>query len=339
MYKKLLIGLLVAVAGCSIVYAEQSLVFKGFQNLEQKQQLDVINKIQAVADNDDVEFSKVWPSDFFYNDGGDSYIYLAKNDGNSFDIIRFYFEPRHDACEIEESNSDFCIPKMTPILTTYSYNDRLIVNNTPDFVKYPKEKEIYEVLVKDNKYFDSKIIKSNVTPKGNDVIKECSIIEKGNAKVCKALDKETNELVYSEHLILKDLNAPLSLDNVLKYVKYDNNTNKIEEYVYSTGKHTSYNEKGELVELYQWNGNQFRYYNQKLPDLYIDLEIIKDASGRPVEEIYRDRNKKAIRRYTADYEYGRISKIHVYDLYNNADWEIVPISTQPISIQDFEIRH
>ena len=339
MYKKLFIGLFVAFVGCSVVCAEQNLMFKGFQNIEQKQQLDVINKIQAIADNDDAEFTKAWPSDYFYNDGGDSYVYLAKNDGNSFDIIKFYFEPQHDECLIEEENSDFCVPKMTPSITSYSYGDRLIVNNTPNFVSYPKEKEIYEVIVKDNKFIDTRIIKSNVTPKENNIKKECKLEKNGNAKVCKALDADTNELLYSEHLILKDFRAPLSYDNVLKYVKYDADTNKIEEYVYSTGKHTAYNQKGEIIELYQWNGNKFKYYNQKLPDLYIDLDIVRDANGRPVEEIYKDRNQKAIRRYTADYEYGKISKIHVYDLFNKADWEIIPISTQPISLQSFEIRH
>lgn len=338
MYKKLLIGLFVTLTGCSVVLAEQDLIFKGFQNLEQKQQLDVINEIQAVADNDDVEFSKAWPSEFFYNDGGQSYIYMAKNDGNSFDIIRFYFEAKKDECHLDEATPEFCVPKMIPSLTSYSYGKRLIVKNTPNFVLYPREKEIYEVLVKDNKYYDNRVIKSNITPKDNDVIKECSLEKNGNAKVCKAYNKDSRELIYTEHLILKDLKSPISDENALKYVKYNNNTKKVEEYVYSTGKHTTYNDKGEIIEICQWNGNRFRYFNQNLPDLYIDLEITRDASGRSVEEVYRDRNLKAIRRYTADYEYGRMSKIHVYDLYNGASWEIIPISTQAVSLPDFIIR-
>lgn len=338
MYKKLIIGLFIAIAGCSIVSAEQNLFFKGFQNLEQKQQLNTINKIQAVADNDEIVFTKAWPSDYFYNDGGSSYIYLAKNDGNSFDIIRFYFEAKNDECRLDEATPEFCVPKMAPIMTSYIYTNRLIVDNTPDFVSYPREKEIFEIIVKDNKYFDSKIINSNITPKNNDIIKECTIEQSPNAKVCKAYNN-SRDLLYTEHLILKDLKAPISEANALKYVKYNGETKKMEEYIYSTGKHTVYDENGEIIELCQWNGNRFRYYNQKLPDLYIDLNIIKDANGRPVEEIYSDRNQKAIRRYTAEYEYGKISKIHVYDLYNNADWEIIPISIQPISIQNFTIRH
>ncbi len=338
MYKKLIIGSLAAFIGCSIVYAEQSMIFKGFQNLEKKQQLNVINEIQAVADNDDVEFSKAWPSEFFYNDGGQSYIYMTKNDGNSFDIIKFSFETKQDECHLDDATPEFCVPKMNPTLTSYTYGDRLIVHNTPDFVSFPKEKEIYEILVKDNKYFDNRVIKSTITPKEIDIYKSCTLEKTGNAKVCKAYDKNTRELVYTEHLILKDLLQPISYENALKYVKYNAETKKVEEYVYSTGKHTYYDEKGEIVEICQWNGNRFRYFNQKLPDLYIDLEITRDANGRAVEEVYRDRNQKAIRRYTADYEYGRISKIHVYDLYNGADWEIIPIAKQAISLPDFVIR-
>jgi hypothetical protein len=74
----------------SCAYAQKyNTTFTGFQNLERKQQLIAINNLQAIADNDTIRFSSQWPSEYFSNDGVYSYVYLAKNDVDSLDIIKF----------------------------------------------------------------------------------------------------------------------------------------------------------------------------------------------------------------------------------------------------------
>lgn len=48
---------------------------------------------------------------------------------------------------------------MQPDIINYIYNERLIVNDTPNFISQPNEHAISEVLIKDGKYFDTKNIK------------------------------------------------------------------------------------------------------------------------------------------------------------------------------------
>lgn len=57
---------------------DSSLLVKGFQNLEFIQKIDVINQLSAIADNDDVVFSKIWPKEYFKDKNVTSYIYLTK---------------------------------------------------------------------------------------------------------------------------------------------------------------------------------------------------------------------------------------------------------------------
>ena len=120
--------------------------------------------------------------------------------------------------------------------------------------------------------------------------------------------------------------------------RFSNGSKKIEEYIYNSGKHIFYDEQGEITEFCQYGNNKFKYYNTKLPDLYIDADFITDNSGQIIEERYNERNHNAIRKYRADYQNGKISKIHVYDMYNTADWEIIPTKKQNISLPDFKIR-
>ncbi len=146
-------------------------------------------------------------------------------------------------------------------------------------------------------------------------------------------------LLYTEHLILKDPEGKPVPENILKYVKYDTQGNKIEEYIYSLGKHIFYDEKGEVTELCQINPNKFRYFNKKLPDLYIDMDMERDTGDRVTEEIYKDRNQKVMRRYVAEYEHGNIKNIHVFDMFNKMDWFIEPIGLGSVAEPELQIRH
>ena len=342
MYKKLFISLMLLCAGsCAIAAEKYNTTFRGFQNLERKQQIIAINNLQAIADNDNVQFSTQWPSEYFSNDGVYSYVYLAKNDVDSLDIIKFDVDISGiDECGLAEKTPEFCIPKVNPIFLSYVYNERLIVHYTPNFIENPEEKAVFELVLRDGKYLGNKLITNTIEPKNKDVNYDCSLTAAGKSKICKATDPETNATLYTEHLLLKDVEKPVSKDNVFKYVKYNAIGKKVEEYTYSNGKHVFYDDEGEISQLFQVNAEKFRYYNKKLPDLYIDIDFIRDINDRVVEEIYKDRNQKVMRRYVADYEHGEIKDIHVYDIFSKADWYIKPIGTQAyISSPTFSIRY
>lgn len=340
MYKKLILGLIMLCAGSCVFAIEQyNLTFKGFQNLEKKQQLAVINNLQAIADNDDVEFSKSWPSSYFVNGGVSSYVYMAKNGTDSFDIIKFDMVKPQDNCSLREKTPDFCIPTLIPNLTSYVYNERLIVDYTPDFINDSSENVVFEVVMRDGKYIGDKVIRNNIQPKDNDIFKNCNLESAGDAKICKAFDQKTDKVVYTEHLILKDPKGLATPENAFKYIKYDIDGKKMEEYSYASGKHVYYDEKGNITQLIQWKDDKFKYFNVKLPDLYLDVDLIRDANGRVIEELYNDRNRNVMRRYVGEFAHGNVAKIHVYDVFHKADWIVEPTRKQSLSSPDFSIRY
>ncbi|MBQ8459667.1 hypothetical protein IJ541_06155 [bacterium] len=339
MYKKIFICLGLVLAGCT-GYAQNNYneTFKGFQNLERKQQFNVINRLQAIADNDNIEFSKLWPYEYFYNDGINTFIYAAGNEDASLELVKFDLNAMHDEC-FDISYPDFCIPKISPTMISYIYNERLVVDNTPDFVNAPKSNEVFEILLKGDNHFDKKMIKFIDNTTSENIKKECEVDSADKIKNCKTYDEDSKELLYTENLVLKDSFQSVTPENIVKYIKYDANNKKIEQYVYETGKHTFYNPKGEITAQYQIKDGKFKYYDNKLPELYIDMEYIKDDDGNVIEEKYYDRNQRIMRKYTAEYSNGEISKIHVYDIFNQADWEIIPIAKKEIQKPEFEIRH
>lgn len=340
MHKKLIIGLLALCMGSCVCSAKQyNLTFRGFQKLEKQQQLNTINSLQAIADYDNIRFSSQWPSEYFYNNGVYSFIYYINNDVDSLDMIRFDITTNSDECALTDKTPVFCVPKINPVSVSYIYNERLIVDYTPDFIASPNEKAVFEVIVKDNKYYGNKLITNTLNTEEKDVIHDCSLQAQGKAKICKTSDKDTNALLYTEHLLLKNPNGKPTPDNIVKYVKYDAQGNKTEEYVYSSGKHIFYNQKGEITQLCQINANKFRYFNKNLPDLYIDLDIVRDINDRVTEEIYKDRNQKVMRKYVAEYEHGNIKNIHVFDMFKKMDWYVEPTDEQTVTDNELKIRY
>lgn len=342
MYKKLFLAMMLLCAGASALGVQKyNTTFQGFQNLEKKQQIIAINNLQAIADNDSVKFSYQWPSEYFSNNGVYSFIYLAKNDVDSLDLIKFDIDSTYNnECSLAEKNPEFCIPKITPNLITYVYNERLIVHYTPDFIEYPDEKAVFEVVMRDNVYLGNKLISSTIVPKEKELKHDCNFAAVGKVKACRAIDPETNSVIYTQQLVLRDSAKPATLDNILKYVKYDTIGKKMEEYIYSNGKHIFYDDNGQITQFYQVNAEKFRYYNKKLPDLYIDIDFIRDVNDRVVEERYKDRNGKVVRKYVADYQHGEIKNIHVFDIFNQLDWYVEPVAKlEMLSTPSFSIRY
>lgn len=343
MYKKLFLALCLISINNTAISTEadySSVLVKGFQNFESIHQLDVVNRLSAIADNDGVVFSKLWPREYFNNDGGFSYIYLVKNEDSVLDLIKFDVPVNLDGC-MTKDNPEFCIPKFKPNMESFVYKERFIVESTPDFISKPQQQEILEVLVKDSKYFDTLKIKPIKVEETDEIYRKCDF-EFDFLKSCQTLKKDTEELLSSEEIIMKEAltgseDAPL--DKALKYVKYDSEGNKLEEYVFSNGKHTFYDKKGKVIALEQFNDSKFKYMNSNLPDLYIDVEFKKDDAGRLIEESHYDSNHKLVRRYTAIYSGRNISKIQVEDPLNFATWEIVPIRISNIKEQAFAIRY
>ena len=341
MYKKLLIALMMICSGsCAFGIQKYNSTFGGFQNLEKRQQIVAINNLQAIADNDNVRFSSQWPSEYFVNDGVYSYVYMARNDIDSLDLIKIDIDiSDSDECGLAEKTPDFCIPKINPVMLSYVYNERLIVHYTPNFIDSPRENAVFELVMRDGQYVGNKLITSTIESKTKAENYDCSLVAPGKSKICKATDPVTNTILYTEHLILRDAEKPVNKDNALKYIKYDGAGRKVEEYTYSNGKHVFYDETGEITQLYQVNAEKFRFYSKNLPDLYIDIDFIRDVNDRVVEEIYKDRNQKVMRRYVADYEHGDIKNIHVYDIFNKADWYVFPNNDRTAYTAPFSIRY
>ena len=337
MFKKFTVAVIAIIAG-SCVFAQNNYnqTFVGFNNIIKKQNLDVINHIQSIAENADVKFTKLWPNEYFIDNTASSYIYYAKNDAESLDIIKFDVFTQK-SCDV--SNFWECVPKIIPNIASYRYNERLIADYTPNFIDKPEEHTTVEIIEKENKYLGTIKISSNVNNDTENTEKSCTKPESSVARICTARDENTGSILYTEELLLKNPKLGANFDNFLKYIKYDVYGKKLEEYNYSHGKHTIYNQKGEIKEQLQWNEDKFVYMNSKLPDLYIDLTIIRDSNGRPIEEIYSDRNKKAVRKYKAEYYDNKITKIYVYDLFNGINYEVKPVKMCPkVDLPDLQLR-
>lgn len=342
MYKNILLCLGILFIGCSAFGTtdENVNLIKGFQNLESIQNLNVLNRLSAIADNDNVVFNKLWSSEYFKNNGDLSYIYFTQNDNNnSLDVIKFVYKQDKGPCYTKE-NPEFCIPKMFPVMEHYKLRQRLIVENTPDYVGNPNQKEVLEVLLKDNKYFDTMKVKPIKVANQDETYKKCDF-DHEFLKSCQTFVKDTDELVSSEEVVMKDFldgTEVNPLDKALKYVKYNSEGIKVEEYFYSSGKHIFYDEKGDVISVGQYNPSSFRYTNVNVPDLYIDVRFKKDDQGRLVAEEHYDANHRILRKYSAFYEGEKISRISVDDSFNNARWEILPINLSSLKEALFAIR-
>lgn len=342
MYKKVFLILCSLAVSCVAVAAtdDNTNIVKGFKNLESIQNLSVINNLSAIADNDNIVFSKIWPREYFSKESKPSYIYFSDNENRTMDIIRFEYSPAENDC-YTKYNPEFCLPKINPIKEHYVFNERLIVERIPNFIDKPKQKEVFEVLMKDNKYFDTMRVKSIKNDEPDDIYRKCDF-EKELLKSCQTFDKNTDELLFSEELVLKEeLNDDEinPLDKVLKYIKFAADGQKMEEYFYSNGKHIYYDEKGNISIFEQFNDSKFKYYNTTAPELYIDVEFTKNEDGQILAESHFDSNHRLIRQYSALYNGGKTSRIKVKDIIHSAEWDIIPLSSSYMIEQLFAIRY
>lgn len=313
---------------------------KGFQNFKTIQKLNVINNLSAIADNDGILFTRLWPRVYFKDNGVSTYIYLTKNEDNSLDIVKFDYSANFDGCMTKE-NPEFCIPKITPKMETYIYNGRLLAEITPNFIENPQQQEISEILLKNGEYLDTAVIKQIQQEDEPQTIRKCDFTF-NHMQSCQTFNKDDNSLISTEKIIMKeDLKSAEDdfLSKAFKYVKYNADNKKVEEYVFSNGKHTYYDKNGEITAFEQVNNSVFRYENNKKPDLYINVEFTKDNSGNITEELHYDRNNKLIRKYVAEYDGGQISKIFVEDFINGLCWGILPITSTKIPDSSFSIRY
>ena len=342
MNRKILITLVLLAIASNVAMSMQrpdnSLLVKGFQNLKTIQKIDVINQLSAIADNDDVVFSKIWPKEYFKENGLTSYIYLTKNDGNSLDIIKFDVSKSPENC-MTKDNPEFCIPKVEPSIDTFIFDERLLYEHTPNFITNSNQKEILEILLKDSKYFDTMKIKSLPKTEENPVTRKCDFVGNFMTK-CQTFEEGSDDLISTEEVLFK---TPITeqdenpMSKALKYVKYNSQGQKVEEYVYSSAKHSFFDETGKLTSQEQINNSIFKYMNH---DLYIDVEFKKNSEGKVLEESHFDRNHKLMRKYSAEYDSnGEISKIHVEDIPNFASWDIIPIQVTKTKEQAFSIRY
>ena len=67
----------------------------GILQLEDKMSLNIVNRLQTIADNDNVSFSKDWPSEAFVSNPNKSFFYIVKNDFNSLELVRFEYSKNH----------------------------------------------------------------------------------------------------------------------------------------------------------------------------------------------------------------------------------------------------
>ena len=311
--------------------------FTGFNNIAKKQKIVAINMLQSVAEYNNLKFTQLWPGDYFNNKSVLTYFYYGSNEGASLDLIKFDIDNKWNDCD-PVSDEDYCIPKVIPNKVSYRYNERLIADVTPNFLDYPQQHVLSEVLEIDGSYYDTVKINSNVSKPAKEYTALNCIRGKAEViKSCKALDSN-GQIMYSEELFLKNFNKPATIDNMFKYVKRDAFGRKIEEYNYSTNKHTFYGEDGSIIAQIQLTDNSFLFYNNKLPNLYIDLKIIRDEQGRPLEEIYNERGAIPVRKYVATYKDNEIDNIYVYDFYNYKNYKVIPISKQFIEPPKFQIR-
>ena len=342
MYKKIFLTLFSLAVSCVAMAAtdDNTNIVKGFKNLESIQNLSVINKLSAIADNDNIVFSKIWPSEYFSQESKPSYVYFADNENRTMDIIRFEYSPAENDCYTKD-NPKFCLPVVKPIKEHYIFNERLIVERIPNFIDNPKQKEVFEVLMKDNKYFDTMRVKSIKNSEQDDVYRKCNF-EKDFLKSCQTYDNNTDELLFSEEIILKvELNGDEinPLNKALKYIKFDADGQKMEEYFYSNGKHVYYDKDENISIVEQFNDSKFKYHNVAAPDLYIDVEFTKNEDGQILAESHFDSNHRLIRQYGALHDAGEISRIKVKDIIHSVEWDIIPLSSSHMIDRLFAIRY
>lgn len=344
MYKKVVIAIAFLLFGNSVFafnsIPEDFLLIKGFKNLESIQKLNVINKLSSISDNDDVIFSKIWPRDYFVSQDNLSYIFITNNQLNSMELVKFDYPVISNEC-LTEVNPDFCVPKFQPRLERYIYGQRFMTEIYPNFISNPKQKEVSEILVKDSKYFDTLKIKSLDDNSKTEVYKDYEF-EHGFVKKCKTYDKNTDELISTEEIILRE---PLVegdeniFDKAIKYVKYNAVGNKIEEYVYLNHKHSFFDADGNLVAFEQFDNSKLKYMNSKSPEIILDVEFKFDENGNLIEELHYDENHRLMRKYTAKYVEKEISLIKVEDVFNFKTWEIEPMREIQLKNHGFSIRY
>lgn len=314
---------------------------KGFQNIAEVQKLDVINKLSAIADNDNSEFPQLWSGEYFEVSGVKSYIFVTENEPYSFEIIKFDIPKVPDNC-FTKDNPEFCIPKIQSVKESYLYDGRYINETIPDFVDNPQREKITEMLIQDGKYFDKMPIKTLFEQEGMDnVYRKCEF-EFNRLKSCQTLSKDTDKVIFTEVLEFKEPlieNDENYMNKLFKYVKYNSAGKKIEEYNFSKNKHIFYDEEGVITALEQFTDSNFKYSNSKNPDLNIDVEFKYDPLNRLICENHYDANHKLVRRYSADYQGTKIEKILVEDLFNNASWEILPIPKKNSEPLPFSLRY
>lgn len=341
MYRKIISAftvLLIISLFSSAAYAAQSTI-NGFAKIQNKMSLNIINKLQATADNDGISFAKDWPDEYFSGNGNkNSYIYLAKNGNGTLDIISFDIRQNDDNCFTGE-NPDFCLPVVEPVIHRFSYNNNSFFDEIiPDFVNSPYESEKTEVLTKDGKFFDNRYINKLKTAKiSNDTYKSCNYSDNNSLQDCMTYKKETDELLYTETLEYRKNSS--GGEEPYKYVKTSADGNLLDEYNYSKGSRTIYDSEGHVKYHYQITNDKFVYSASELPELYIEDKLVKNADGIITGEMLYDKNHKLIRSYKAKYKPDTtISEIMVNDYVTGKNWSIAPIGINEEINLPFKIR-
>lgn len=298
--------------------------------------LNIVNRLQTIADNDNVSFTNDWPSEYFVNNLNQSFFYIVKNDYNSLNIVRFEYSKNDDGC-FKGENPNFCIPSIFPIINNYNYNkNRYLVENIPDFVLSPENIEKIEVLKKDGKFFDNKHIKNLKDLQVPETYKACNFDSENFVTDCITYNKSDDSLLYSEKLDRRYNKA--GIDSIYRYTKTSATGKILETYNYTTGVHVIYDNNGEVETYSHVSDDEFCYYTKFLPDLYIDTVFKKDGDGNVIKELLYDRNHKLLRAYSASYNDNKISEIKVNDYINGVDWSIIPIPPDKNSEIPFKIR-
>jgi len=340
MYKKItsaFVVLSIVTLFSSSAFAAQSAI-TGFARLQNKMSLNIINKLQATADNDGVSFAKDWPDEYFSgNDKITSYIYLAKNGNGTLDVISFDITQNHDSCFSGE-NPDFCLPVVKPVIHRFTFNNGFFFDEIiPDFVNNPYDSEKTEVLTKDGKFFDNRYVKKLKKTIPDNTYKSCNYNDEGVLSVCMSYNKETDELLYTEALEYRKNSS--GGEDVYKYVKTSADGNLLDEYNYSKGSRTIYDSEGNVKYHYQITDDKFVYFASELPELYIENRFVKNTDGIVTGEMLYDRNHKLIRSYTAKYKPDTsISEIMVNDYITGKNWSIAPIGINDETNVPFKIR-
>lgn len=309
----------------------------GITQLEHKMSLNIINKLQAIADNDGITFSNDWPDEYFSDNNNYSFIYYADNGNKTLEMIKFDYSKGGKNCFTGE-NPDFCIPNVKPVINRFSYDNSFIAETIPDFAGNSNAVEKLEVLVKDGKFFDNRYITK--LPETNDdenIYKTCSYDDTGTVTVCTTYSKTDDERLYTETLERRK-NAS-GKDKIYKYIKISAGGNLSEEYFYENGTRIIYDSDGKIKTYFRVTEDNFKYYTSALPELYIDTKFTKDKSGNITEEKLYDRNCKLVRSYSAKYnEDNSIFEIKVNDCIMGQNWSIKPIGLYDEVKLPFKIR-